>query len=91
MKTTVNQEGRGGSVIYKVDPRKLSIKLCYTGKASEIVAKCTTNFENFSIEAVKMKSEVPDKIGQLPAFVDGLFYCSNEDEARDFIRRQIGM
>lgn len=91
MKTTGNHEGRGASVIYKVDPHKLSIKICYTEKAIEPIAKSTTNFENFSIEAVKIKLEVPEKIGQLPAFVDGLFYFASEDEARDFIRKQIGM
>lgn len=81
----------GADVMYKVDPKKLSIKLCYTSNAAECVAKSPTNFENFSIEAIKVKVEVPEKIGQLPAFVGGLFYFGTEDEALDFIRKQIGM
>lgn len=95
MKTIMKKEGRGAGVdvMYKVDPKKLSIKLCYTTKAAENAVKYTTNYENFAFEVVKMKSEIeaPEKIGQLPAFVDGSFYFETEEEALDFVRKQIGM
>lgn len=93
MKTILNQDGRsvGAGVVYKVDPQKLSIKLCHTAKMAEDgFARCT-NYENFALDAVRMKSEIPEKIGRLPAFVDGVFYCETEQEAQDFIRKQIGM
>lgn len=77
-------------VLYRVDPKKLSIKICHTSSAIE-KAEYTTTFENFSYERVVIKPEVPEQIGTLPAYVDGQFFFKTEEEAQEFIRRQIGM
>lgn len=90
MKTT-REEGRDADVMYRVDPRKLSIRLCYTSKLAEPATKYTTDYEHFSFDVVQMKPDVPEKIGELPTFVDGVYYCRTEEEAQDFIRKQIGM
>jgi len=76
--------------LYKVDPKKLSIKICCTSPTTNRT-ECTTTFENFSYERVKIKPEVPDQIGQLPAYINGFFFFRSEEEAQEFIRRQIGM
>lgn len=87
-----NKPAKGiAKVLYKVDPKKLSIKICYTSSSTIARAESTTTFENFSYERVKIKPEVPEQIGQLPAYVDGMFFFETEEEALEFIRRQIGM
>ena len=83
--------GSDVDVLYKVDPQKLSIKLCYTSMAVEPVVEYATNFECFSFERVAIKPDVPAKLGKLPAKVGGMFYFATEEEAQDFIKKQIGL
>ena len=83
--------GSGIDVLYKVDPKKLSIKLCYTSMAIEPVAQYATNFECFSFERIEVEPDIPARIGKLPAIIDGIFYCATEEEAQDFIKKQIGL
>lgn len=76
-------------VLFMVDPKRLSIKVCHISHSKDRTEYATT-FENFSYERVKIKPEVPDQLGQLPTCIDGQFYFRTEEEAHEFIRRQIG-
>lgn len=91
MKMQNRQKSSGRDVLYKVDPQKLTIKLCYFTTAAEPVAEYTTNFECFSYERVTIKPEVPIQIKKLPASIEGMFYFATEEEAQDFIKKQIGL
>lgn len=87
-----NQKKSDIGVLYKVDPRRLSIKLCSTSISEKGVAEeCATTFECFYFENIVAKSEVPAQINELPAFIDGAFYFGTEEEAQEFIKTQIGM
>lgn len=87
-----NQKLSDLDVLYRVDPRRLSITSCSASISDEGVAsECTTTFECFYLEDVVAKPEVPAQLEELPAFIDGVFYFGTEEEAQDFIRLQIGI
>ena len=94
MNTKMNPRSKSAKgsadVLFMVDPKKLSIKVCQISQSRDR-SEYTTTFENFSYERVKIKPEIPDQIGQLPACINGQFYFKTEEEAQEFIRRQIGM
>lgn len=85
-------KGSGVDVLYKVDPTRLSVQICSTSILDDQMAEeCVTTFECFYFEGITAEPEVPNQLDELPAFIDGSFYFGTEEEAQDFVRKQIGM
>ncbi|MDR2955816.1 MAG: hypothetical protein LBV43_12115 [Prevotella sp.] len=80
---------RGGDLVYRVDPSKLSIKVFKISSKDEMYNFATTTYENFSIECEKKRFQLP--FGDFPFEFRGLWYFLTEDDAKDFIKAQIGM
>jgi len=78
-----------GDILYRVDPRKLSVKVFRVSSPDEVVNYTTTNYENFSLACEKKRFSLP--FDKFPFEFKGLLYFLSEDEANDFIKTQIGM
>jgi hypothetical protein len=80
-----------GDVLYRVNPRKLSVKAFTINAPEEVYNFTTTTHENFSIECEKKHSQLPlDKVS-FPFEHKGLLYFLCEDEANNYIKTQIGL
>lgn len=78
-----------GDILYRVDPRKLSVKVFKIDNPEEVYNYATTTYENFSIECEKKRFKIP--FDKFPFEFRGLWYFLTEDDANNFIRTQIGM
>ncbi len=78
-----------GDILYRVDPRRLSIKLFRISKPDEVYNYTATNYENFSLECEKKRFSLP--FDKFPFEFKGLLYFLTEDEANEYIRTQVGM
>jgi hypothetical protein len=79
---------RVGDVLYRVDPRKLSIR-AFKIVPDELVNYIATNYEDFSLRCEKRRFQIPS--GKFPFEFKGLLYFLTEDEANEYVRTQIGM
>ncbi|NDV79836.1 hypothetical protein [Dysgonomonas sp. 511] len=77
-----------GDYLYRVDPRRLSIKVVKVYDA-EKYNHTTTDYENFAIECEKIHFQLP--FDKLPFEFKGLWYFLDEDEANSFLKAQMGM
>ncbi|MDR2947904.1 MAG: hypothetical protein LBV71_01720 [Prevotella sp.] len=77
-----------GDILYRVDPRKLSIKV-FRITPDEEVNYTTTTYENFSLPCEKRRFQLP--FDKFPFEFKGLLYFLKEEEANDYIKTQIGM
>ena len=80
---------KAGDILYRVDPRKLSVKVFKIRSSDDVYNYATTTYENFSIECSKKPFQIP--LDNFPIEFKGLLYFLSEEEANDFIRTQIGM
>lgn len=78
-----------GDILYRVDPRKLSIKVFKISGSDEVYNFTTTTYENFSLECDKKRFQLP--LNRFPFEFKGLWYFLTEDDANNFIKAQIGM
>lgn len=79
-----------GDILYRVDPRKLSVKVFRISHPNEVYNYATTTYENFSLECEKKRFQLPlSKI--FPFEFKGLLYFLDEDDAINYIKTQIGM
>lgn len=78
-----------GSILYRVDPRRLSVKVFVVSGSDEVYNYTTTTHENFSLECEKKRFQLP--FDKFPFEFKGLWYFLTEDDANDFIKAQIGL
>lgn len=78
-----------GDILYRVDPRRLSVKVFEIWKTDEVYNHTTTTYENFSLECEKKRFQLP--FDRFPFEFRGLWYFLSEEEANDFVKAQIGM
>jgi len=76
-----------GDILYRVDPRKLSVRTFKIGSPDEIVNFTTTTYENFSLKCEKKRFQIP--LDKLPCEFKGLWYFLSEEEANNFIKAQL--
>ncbi|NDV97363.1 hypothetical protein D0T84_21040 [Dysgonomonas sp. 521] len=79
---------RVGDVLYRVDPRKLSIR-AFKIVPDEVVNFIATNYEDFSLKCEKRRFQIPSN--KFPFEFKGLLYFLTEDDANEYVRTQIGM
>ncbi len=79
-----------GEILYKVDPKRLSVKILRVF-SSEEKAESVTTYENFSLERVERKRFIQMVIEKFPFEFKGSLYFLSEDEANIYIKTQIGM
>ncbi|WP_029903969.1 hypothetical protein [Prevotella sp. 10(H)] len=80
---------KAGDILYRVDPRKLSVKVFRIGYSDERKQAETTH-ENFFLDKNERK-QLQMPIEKFPFEFKGLLYFLTEDEANNFIKTQIGM
>lgn len=80
---------KAGDILYRVDPRMLSIKVFRVSSPDEVVNYTTTNYENFSLACEKKRFSLP--FDKFPFEFKGLLYFLSEDDANSFIKTQIGL
>lgn len=78
---------RVGDILYRVDPRRLSVKIFKISSPDEFVNFTTTTYENFSLKCEKQRFQIP--LDKLPFEFKGLWYFLSEDEANSFIKAQL--
>jgi hypothetical protein len=78
---------KSGTIIYSVDPKRLSIKAFNINKIN--AEDTTTTYENFSMECTQNKLDI--NLEKLPMNIKGIMYFKTKDEAHDFIKSQIDM
>ena len=78
-----------GDILYRVDPKKLSIKVFKIDSPDEVVNFTTTNYEDFSVTCEKKRFSLP--FDNFPFEFKGFIYFQSEDEANNFIKTQIGL
>lgn len=78
-----------GDVLYRVDPRKLSMKVFVVSGSEEEYNYTTTDYENFDVKCDKKRFQIP--LDGFPCEFRGLWYFLTEEEANDFVKTQIGM
>lgn len=78
-----------GDILYRVDPRKLSVKIFKISGSNEVYNYTATNYEDFSLQCNKKRFQLP--FDKFPFEFRGLWYFLTEDDANDFIKAQIGM
>ncbi|MBK5719939.1 hypothetical protein JGH11_03550 [Dysgonomonas sp. Marseille-P4677] len=79
-----------GDILYRVDPRKLSIKVFKIISPDE-KRDVVTTYENFNLEKDERKRFIQLAIEKFPFEFKGLLYFLTEDEANRYIKTQIGM
>lgn len=79
-----------GGILYKVDPRRLSVKILRVF-SSEEKKDTTTTYENFNLERAERKHFIQMVIEKFPFEFKGSLYFLSEDEANIYIKTQIGM
>ncbi|MDR0824769.1 MAG: hypothetical protein LBN74_06710 [Prevotella sp.] len=77
-----------GDTLYKVDPKRLSIN-AFRIFSDEKINFTTTTYEDFSLSCEKRRLQLP--FDQFPFEFKGLLYFLNEDDAKNYIKTQIGM
>lgn len=82
---------KAGDILYRVDPRKLSIKVFIISGPDEIYNFTTTTHENFSIECEKKWFQIPLNNDPFPFEFKGQLYFLCEDDAKNYIKTQIGL
>lgn len=87
MKTKDEKQGVGVKKLYKVDPKRLSVMSCSV-MSTENTA---TTFENFTLDGRRSISEFLEQLSSTPVCLDGYYFFRTEEEAQDFVKRQIGM
>lgn len=80
-----------GDILYRVDPRKLSVKVFRINGPNEVYNHTTTTYENFSLECEKKWFQLPLEKIPFPFEFKGLLYFLCEDDANNYIKTQIGM
>ncbi|GEM_PF-1101864 len=79
-----------GDILYKVDPKRLSVKTLEI-LSSEEKKDTVTDYENFDLERKNRKRFIQMRIEKFPFEFNGSLYFLNEDEAIDYLKTQIGM
>lgn len=77
-----------GDILYRVDPKRLSINV-FKIVPDEEVNFTTTTYENFSLTCEKKRFQLP--FDKFPFEFRGLLYFLNEEDAELYIKNQIGM
>ncbi|MDR1882751.1 MAG: hypothetical protein LBR26_08220 [Prevotella sp.] len=78
-----------GDILYRVDPKKLSVKTYRISHADE-KEQTPTTYENFVMEKKERKPVwIPGK--KFPFEFRGSLYFLTEDDANHYIKTQIGM
>jgi len=80
---------KAGDILYRVDPRSLSIKAFRISSPGESYNFATTTHENFSMDCVKKRFQLPQ--GIFPLEFKGLWYFLTEEEANNYVKTQIGL
>lgn len=80
---------RVGDILYRVDPKRLSVKVFRISNADEKQQTPTTH-ENFVMEKRESRS-FPMPVDKFPFEFKGLLYFLTEDDANHYIKTQIGM
>lgn len=75
-----------GDILFRVDPKKLSVKIFKVEKSGDI-NYTTTTYENFSLECNKRRFQLP--FDEFPLEFRGFWYFLSEDEADEFIKAQL--
>lgn len=78
-----------GDILYRVDPRRLSLQVFRINNADEKQQTPTTH-ENFVIEK-KESGSIPMLLDKFPFEFKGLLYFLTEDDANHYIKTQIGL
>ncbi len=78
-----------GDILYKVNPRSLSVKVFVIRKSDEYYNFTTTDYENFSIDCEKKRFQLPQ--GIFPLEFKGHWYFQTEEEANRFVKNQVGL
>lgn len=78
-----------GDVLYRVDPKKLSMKVFVVSGSEEVYNYTTTDYENFYVKCNKKRFQIP--LDEFPCEFRGLWYFLTEEEANNFVKTQIGM
>lgn len=78
-----------GDILYRVDPKQLSVRVFKIGKPDEVYNYTTTTYENFTIECEKKRFQVP--CDKFPFEYKGIWYFLSEDDANSFVKAQIGL
>lgn len=76
-----------GDILFRVDPKRLSVKVFKVAKSNEVYNYATTTYENFSIECEKRRFQLP--FDEFPLEFKGFWYFLSEEEANDFVKAQI--
>ena len=80
-----------GDILYRVDPKKLSVKVFTINHLNEKLEHSeTTTHENFAIEKKEQKL-FQMAIDKFPFEFKGLLYFQSEDEANHYLKMKIGM
>lgn len=75
--------------IYCVDIRRLLIKVYDAAHHNEEVC-CTTTYENFSFNKEQPQTDHLH-LEHLPTIIDGVIYFKTEEEANDYVKKQMGL
>ncbi|MBB4036248.1 hypothetical protein GGR21_002149 [Dysgonomonas hofstadii] len=81
---------KAGDVIYRVDPRSLSIKVFKISAPDEVYNFTATTYENFSMVCEKKRFQLPKNL-LFPLEFKGRLYFLTEQEANSFIKSQVGL
>ena len=76
------------NILYSVDPERLLINVSSVKQINQKHC-CTTTHENFSLE--NDQTQIQFSLDKSPFEVNGLLYFQTEDEAKGFVKTQIGM
>jgi len=80
---------KAGDILYRVDPKSLSVRIFEIGKPNELYNYATTTYENFSLDCVKRRFQLPN--GIFPLEFKGFWYFLTEEDANHFVKTQVGM
>lgn len=80
---------KGGDVLYRVNPKNLSMKVFVVSGSEDVYNYTTTNFEDFSLKCEKKRLQIP--LDEFPCEFRGFWYFLTEEEANGFVKAQIGL